>query len=60
MKFLDSIYKLHTNFVREESFLKIKLIKIGTCKRFSYKLDTNYFETQVNKGFQSRILIEWE
>ena len=27
---------------------------------FLYKVDTNFFETPLNKGFQRALLIEWE
>jgi len=27
---------------------------------FLYKVDTNFFETPLNKGFQRVLLIEWE
>ena len=29
-------------------------------KYFLYKVDTNFFETPFNKGFQRVLLIEWE
>jgi hypothetical protein len=29
-------------------------------KYLLYKVDTNFFETHLNKGFQRALLIEWE
>ena len=37
-----------------------KIQFINQMKPLLYKVNTNFFETPLNKGFQRVLLIEWE